>query len=41
MSSGKVTIVCLMAGLMKKILYKMSYYPKPDNNSRNKLKVEV
>ena len=39
MSSRKVMIIRLIAGYMKKILYKMIYYPKPDSHRRNKIKV--
>ena len=36
MSSGRVMIIRLIAGLIKKILiYKTSYYPGPESNSRN------
>ena len=42
MSSGRVVIVRLMAGLIKKIsLYKMSFYPEPDSYSRNKTKGDL
>ena len=37
MSNGKVTIIDLMARLIKKI-YKMSYFPEPDH-SKNEIKV--
>ena len=37
MSNGKATIIFLKVGLIEKILlYKMSYFPKPYNRSKNK-----
>ena len=42
MSNGKVMIVLLIVGLIKKMsLYKMSHYPEPDSHDRNKIKVEL
>ena len=42
MSNGKATIIFLKVGLIKKILlHKMSYFPKPYNRSKNKIKVEL
>ena len=42
MSNGKAMIIRLIAEQIKKIsLYKMCYYPKPYNQSRNKIKVEL
>ena len=41
-SKGKVIIIRLKAGQIKKISsYKMSYYPDPNNYSRDKIKVEL
>ena len=40
--SGKVMIIHLLAGLMKKIsLYKMSYFPEPYTHSKSKTIVEL
>ena len=37
MLSGKVVIIHLIAGLIKKILlFKLSYFPKPYTHSKNK-----
>ena len=37
MLSGKVMIICLITGLIKKIsLYKISYHSEPDSHGRNK-----
>ena len=37
MSNGKVTIIHLIAGLIKKIsLYKMSYFPEQYGHSKSK-----
>ena len=37
MSNGKVMIIHLIAGLIKKIsLYKMRYFPEPYGHIRNK-----
>ena len=42
MSNGKAIIILLLAGLMKKTLYKMSqYFPKPYNRFGGNLKVEL
>ena len=42
MSNGKVKIVILTAGLIKKIsLYKMSYFPELCTLNKNKIKVEL
>ena len=42
MSNGKAIIILLLAGLMKKTLYKMSqYFPKPYNRFGGTLKVEL
>lgn len=42
MLSGKITIIYLIAGLIKRIsLYKMSPYPESDSHSREKIKVEL
>ena len=42
MPSGKVMIIYLIVGLIKKILlYKMSYFPEPYTHSKNKAKVEL
>ena len=41
MLNGNVLIIHLIAGQIKKILYKMSYYPKPDSCGRRKIKVEL
>ena len=39
MPSGKTIIIHLIAGLREKIsFYRMRYYPKPNNHSRNKVK---
>ena len=40
MSSGKIMIIPLAAGKVKKI-YKISYFPKPYSHSRNKINVEL
>ena len=42
MSNGKVMIIHLIVGLIKKIsLYKMSYFPEPHTLSKNEIKVEL
>ena len=45
MSNGKVMIIFLTVGLIKKIdkksLYKMSYFPEPYTRNKNKIKVEL
>ena len=42
MSNGKVMIILLTVGLMKKIsLHRMSYFPDPYTHSKNKIKVEL
>ena len=42
MSNGKVMIIHLIVGLIKKILlYKLSYFPDPYTHSKNEIKVEV
>ena len=39
---GKAIIIPLTVGLLKKIsLYKMSYFPKPYSQNKNKIKVEL
>ena len=37
MLSGKFMVTCLIIGLMKKILHKISYYSEPDSNNRSKI----
>ena len=39
MSNEKVMIYHLIAELIKKILYKMSYFPEPYNCNKNEIKV--
>ena len=39
MSNEKVTIIHLIVELIKKILYKMSYFPEPYNRNKNEIKV--
>ena len=42
MLSGKIMIICLTAGWIKKILlYEMSYFPEPYSHSKNKIKIEL
>ena len=41
MLNGKATIILLIVRLIKKILYKMSHFPEPHTQSRNKIKVEL
>ena len=42
MSNGKVMIVRLIVGLIKKILlYKMSFFLEPCSRNKNKVKVEL
>ena len=41
MLNGKATIIFLIVGLIKKILYKMSYFPKPNTSNKNKVKGEL
>ena len=42
MLGGKVMIIRLIAGLIKKIsLYKVSYYQEPDSHGRNKIKGQL
>ena len=42
MSNGKVIIIHLIVGLIKKTLYKMSqYFPKPYNSFRGNINVKV
>ena len=42
MLSGKVMIIHLIAGWIKKILlWKMSYYPEPDSHIRNKIRIKL
>ena len=42
MSNGKVIIIHLIVGLIKKTLYKMSQYiPKPYNSFRGNINVKV
>ena len=39
MSNEKVTIIHLIVELIKKMLYKMSYFPEPYNRNKNEIKV--
>ena len=42
MSNGKVMIIRLIIGLIKKIsLYKMSCFPEPYNCTKNKIKIKL
>ena len=41
MSHRKVMIIHLIAGLIKKILYKMSYFPELYDHNKNKMKVDL
>ena len=42
MVNGKVVIIRLIVGLIKKILlHKMSYFPKPYSHNKSKIKVEL
>ena len=42
MSNAKVMIMHLIMGSIKKILlYKMSYFPEPYTNSKNKIKIDL
>ena len=42
MSSGEAVIIILKAGLIKSILlYKISYFPEPYTNNKNKINVEI
>ena len=41
MSHRKVMIIHLIAGLIKKILYKMKYFPELDGHNKNKIKVDL
>ena len=41
-SNGNVMIIHLIVGWIKRILlYKMSYFPKPHDHSKNEIKVEL
>ena len=41
-SNGKVTTIHLIVWLIKKtLLYKMSYFPEPHSDNKNKIKVEL
>ena len=40
-SHRKVMIIHLIAGLIKKILYKMKYFPELDGHNKNKIKVDL
>ena len=39
--SGKVVVIHLIAGQIKKLLHKMSYYSEPDSYGRNNIKVAL
>ena len=41
MLKGKVLIIHLIFGLIKKMLYKMSYIPEPYIRGKNNIKVEL
>ena len=41
LSNGKVNIIHVIIGLIKILLYKMSYFPEPYTRSKNKIKVEL
>ena len=42
MSSGKAMIIRLIAGLIKKIsLYKLTYFPEPYTDTKQKMKFEL
>ena len=41
MLKGKVLIIHLIFGLIKKMLYKMSYIPEPYIQGKNNIKVEL
>ena len=39
--SGKVVVIHLIAGQIKKLLHKMSYYSEPDSYGRNNIKIAL
>ena len=42
MSNGKVSIIHLIVGLIKKmLLFKMSYFAEPYDHSKNEIKVDL
>ena len=41
MSNGKAMTIFLTVGLIKKILYKLSYFPEPNTLSKSQTEVEL
>ena len=41
MSNGKAMTIFLTVGLIKKILYKLSYFPEPNTLSKSQIEVEL